>query len=65
MMNLIAWVLFFGTMFAIFIQLYAWAAFIAFSLLVILLREINSNLCELLAELKNKNIQLDSGKKDF
>jgi hypothetical protein len=65
MMNLIAWVMFFATMFAIFIELYAWAAFIAFSLLVILLREINSNLCELLAELKNKNIQLDSGKKDF
>lgn len=65
MMNLIAWVLFFGAMFAIFIEIYAGAAFIAFSLLVILLRVINSNLCELLIELKNNKVQFDSTKKEF
>lgn len=65
-MNLIAWVLFFGAMFAIFfIELYAWAAFISFSLLVMLLREINSHLCELLIELKNNKVQFDSNKKEF
>jgi hypothetical protein len=57
MLNVFAWVMFFGIIFFIFIQLYAWAAFIAFTLLILLFRDINTNLCEMIAELKSHKTQ--------
>jgi hypothetical protein len=59
MLNVFAWVLFIGAVLLIFIELYAWAAFTAFTLFILLLREMNSNLCEILVELKNQRMKND------
>jgi hypothetical protein len=54
MKDLVGWLLVVGVVLAIFIQLYAWASFLAFVILMIMLRDINSNLCELLSLMKSK-----------
>lgn len=59
MLNVAAWILFFGVVFFTFVQLYAWAAFIAFTLLILLLRDMNSNLCEILVAIKNQKVKND------
>jgi len=59
MMNLFAWVMFVGVALAVFFQAYAWACFIAFALLMLFLRDINGNLCEIVVELKNNIIRND------
>jgi hypothetical protein len=43
-----------GVVFAFFYKHYEWAALLAFVQLAIYLREINSNLVEILNEIKNK-----------
>ena len=55
MKDLVSWVIFLGTIFLVFMQLYAWASFLAFTLLIIMLREINSNLVVLTSEIQNIN----------
>jgi hypothetical protein len=54
MKDLVGWLLVVGVVLAIFIQLYAWASFLAFVILMIMLRDINSNFCELLSLMKSK-----------
>lgn len=59
MMNLIAWIMFVAVAFAVFLQVYAWACFISFALLMLFLRDMNGNLCEIMVELKNHRAKND------